>query len=229
MLRHTKTSWNCYWGEPYKSINDLKQNGEFIVAVKPDGEALDPGVEGLDDFVGSHCWLTQRTLGYNRISSVYGSWMSQVAYSYFNPEIAVRCHTGLNTTPENQDRWTPWEFTVMSGIFKETVTLLNSRGKMDLTRNRNSNIVSIHVYNVNLEINVNVGRIHIGYITSPGFRPSFSVVLPLLTASVGSSGYAVLECCLVIDATGNVYIYNEQKNATTLGNIIEQTLTYNLY
>lgn len=229
MLRHTKTSWNCDWGEPYKSINDLNLNGEIIVSLTPNGLDIDPGIDGLNSFIGSHCWLTQRTLSYDRISSVYGSWISQVAYSYFNPEIAVRCHTGLNTDPGNRDKWTPWEFTVMSGIFKETITLLNSRGKMDLTRNRNSNIASIHFYNMNSEININPGRTHIGHIGSSKFRPSFSVVLPLMTTSIDSYGYAVLKCCLVIDTEGDVYIYNEQKNAPTLGNIIEQTLTYNIY
>lgn len=228
MLRHTKNSWNAQWCEPYKTINDLKYNGEYVGVVKIDG-SIDPGAETLSGFTGSNFWLTNRTLQCDGVDTSENQWISQIAYSCFNPEIAVRCHSGANTSPEKRNRWSDWEFSVMSGIFKETVTLLNNRGKMDLTRNRNSNLVSIHFHNMSSDLDIVKGRTHIGKITSSTFIPSFCAVLPLITAETNSHyGYGVVECCLVIDSAGEIFIFNERENARTIGNIVEQTLIYNL-
>ena len=97
MLRDKQEKWRrkWSWSGAKNPANDITVSGEYrMERFFPEG-GEDPGHPDMGGFVGSHYWLTHRSLYNSGNIEDKDKWFSQVAYSYYTPCIGVRTNAGI--------------------------------------------------------------------------------------------------------------------------------------
>lgn len=218
MLRDRVPVWDRNRGSGAFNIDGITKSGNYTMVVMTDDGTKDNNTPYAEDgFYGSNYWVEHRSLYLRDYISEYNQWFSQVAYSYYNPCIGVRCKTGKDSA-RPEPKWHDWEFTVMSGVHEASVnaTLNGVSYKLRFKKHRNSDIVSLAIY-LNDSIPVVSNYIKYGtrykfiteYEIASKFRPTRDRIIPVSVCGLRTTGYGRADCVLVIQPNGEIWLYNE--------------------
>lgn len=219
MLRDRVPVWDRNRGNGWTfNVDGITKSGNYAMTTMTDDGIKDNNIPNAEDgFYGSNYWVEHRSLYIRDYISEYNQWFSQVAYSYFNPCIGIRCRIGKDST-NTEPKWLDWEYTVMSGVHEKSTkaTLNGIPYRLRFKKHRNSDIVSLAIYTDSdtlvVSNNIQFGvryKFITEYEIAKMFRPTHNRVIPVSVCGLHSSGYGRADCVLIIQPNGEIWLYNE--------------------